>query len=86
MVSARKKIKNTNPNIKGMTKDDLIKCLRVSELKDSQNLVQVFNESFFDKDELTWEEFRQKFEKNDPGFQWLLSPKGIRKKLEENDV
>ena len=86
MISARKKITNTNPAIKAMTKEDLLKCLRVSELKDSQNLLKVFNESFFDKDELTWEEFRAKFEKNEGGFQWLLSPKGIRKKLEENDV
>jgi hypothetical protein len=86
MVSARKKIYKTNPNIKALTKDDLIKCLKVSELKDSQNLVNVFNDSFFDKEEFTWDEFKQKFEDNEEGFQWLLSSKGIRKKLEENDV
>ena len=86
MISARKKISNTNLNIKAMTKDDLIKCLRVSELKDSQNLVKVFNESFFDKNDLTWVEFRQKFEKKEASFQWILSPKGIRNKLEENNV
>ena len=65
MISARKKIDKTNPNINPMTKDDLIKCLRVSELKDSQNLVKVFNESFFDKEELTWEEFKEKFSKDE---------------------
>ena len=86
MISARKKINKTNSNIKALTKDDLIKCLKVSELKDSQNLVKVFNNTFFDKDELTWDEFKAKFENNEGGFQWLLSSKGIRKKLEENDV
>ena len=69
-----------------MTKEDLLKCLRVSELKDSQNLLKVFNETFFDKEEYTWEEFKEKFNKEENGFQWILSPKGIRKKLEENDV
>ena len=86
MISARRKINNTNPNINPMTKEDLLKCLRVSELKDSQNLLKVFNETFFDKEELTWEEFKEKFNKEENGFQWILSPKGIRKKLEENDV
>ena len=86
MISARKKIHKTNSSIKALTKDELIKCLKVSELKDSQNLVKVFNNTFFDKDELTWDEFKAKFDNNEGGFQWLLSPKGIRKKLEENDV
>lgn len=65
--------------------DDLNARLKVSELKDSKNLVKVFNEKFFDKEELSWEEFKEKFKK-DGGFQWLLSAKGIRKLLEENDV
>lgn len=86
MVSARKKISNSNPNIPQMTKEDLIKCLTVSELKDSQNLVKVFNEAFFDKEQLTWEEFKGKFDRTENSFQWLLSPKGIRKKLEENNI
>ena len=59
--------------------------VQVSELKDSQNLVNVFNKSFFDKEAFTWEEYRKKFE-IDNGFQWILSSKGIRKKLEENNV
>ena len=65
--------------------DDLKDRLNVSELKDSKNLVKVFNEKFFDKEELSWEEFKEKFKK-DGGFQWLLSAKGIRKLLEENNV
>ncbi len=69
-----------------MSNSDMIKCLKVSELKDSQNLVKVFNETFFDKEELSWNEFKDKFEDKENGFQWILSPKGIRKKLEEHNV
>ena len=86
MIGARNKISKTNPNISKMSKQDLIKCLTTSELKDSQNLLKVFNESFFDKEELNWEEFKDKFDKKENGFQWILSSKGIRKKLEENNV
>ena len=57
----------------------------ISELKDSQNLVNVFNNTFFDKEALTWEEYRQKFEYPD-GFQWILSSKGIRKNLEDHNI
>jgi len=78
---------NARQKYSKMNNDDLLKCLRVSELKDSQHLVKVFNEKFFDKkEELTWEEFKEKFNKKDEGFQWLLSSKGTRKLLEENNV
>ena len=78
---------NARQKYSKMNNDDLMKCIRVSELKDSQNLVKVFNEKFFDKKkELTWEEFKEKFNKKDEGFQWLLSSKGTRKLLEENNV
>jgi len=78
---------NARQKYSKMNNDDLIKCLRVSESKDSQHLVKVFNEKFFDKkEELTWEEFKEKFNKKDEGFQWLLSSKGTRKLLEENNV
>ena len=86
MISSRRKISSTNHNIPEMTKEDLIKCLGVSELKDCQNLVKVFNESFFDKDSLNWAEFKDKFENKENGFQWILTSRGIRKKLEENNV
>ena len=85
LVSARKKVGIHYPNIPELKREDIIKLVEVSELKDSINLVNVFNNSFFNKEELTWEEFRSKFENID-GFQWILSSKGIRKKLEENNV
>ena len=85
IVSARKKIGSTYANIPELSKEELIKMIQVSELKDSQHLVIVFNNNFFDKDGLTWEEFRNKF--NDMnGFQWILSPKGIRGLLEQNNI
>lgn len=76
---------NAKYKFDGKNTDDLKDRLKVSELKDSKNLVKVFNEKFFDKEELSWEEFKEKFKK-DGGFQWLLSAKGIRKLLEENNV
>lgn len=86
MISARRKISATAPNIPEMSKEDLIKCLGVCELKDCQHLINVFNDSFFDKDSFTWIEFKEKFENKEKGFQWILSSRGIRKKLEENNV
>ncbi len=85
LVSARKKVGVHFEKIPELNREDIIKLVEVSELKDSLNLVNVFNNSFFDKEELTWEEFRNKFENID-GFQWILSSKGTRKKLEENNV
>ena len=86
MVSARRKISATNQSIPEMSKEDLIKCLSVCELKDCQNLVNVFNNNFFEKDSYNWIEFKEKFENKEQGFQWILSSRGIRKKLEENNV
>lgn len=86
MISARRKISSTNHNIPEMTKEELIKCLGVCELKDCQNLVNVFNNTFFNKDSFNWIEFKEKFENKDKGFQWILSSRGIRKKLEENNI
>jgi len=85
LVSARKKVGIHYENIPELTREDIIKLVEVSELKDSNNLVNVFNKNFFNKEELTWEEYRNKFENID-GFQWILSSKGIRKKLEENNI
>ncbi len=86
MVSARRKISATNQNLPEMSKEDLIKCLGVCELKDCQNLVNVFNNTFFEKDSYNWIEFKEKFENKENGFQWILSSCGIRKMQEENDV
>ena len=87
MVSARKKVSNDNSGIPALSKEDLIKMLNVSELKDSQNLVSYFNENFFKKQlYYTWDEFKTLFENKNTGFGWIFSSNGIRKKLEENNV
>ena len=87
MVSARKKASNDNSEIPSLNKEDLVKMLKVSELKDSQNLIKVFNESFFQKKlYYTWDEFKTLFENKNTGFGWIFSSNGIRKKLEENNI
>jgi hypothetical protein len=86
MISARKKASNYNEKIPALNKEDIISMLKVSELKDSQNLLKVFNENFFKKTKYDWNEFKTLFENKETGFGWLLSSNGIRKKLEENDV
>ena len=84
MLSVRKKIIRANKKIPEMKEEDFINCLKVCQLKISQNLLKIFNENFFDKDEFDWNEFKYKFNQKENGFQWILSPKGIRKMLEEN--
>ena len=84
MLSVRKKIIRANKKIPAMKEEDFINCLKVCQLKISQNLLKIFNENFFDKDEFDWNEFKSKFNQKENGFQWILSPKGIRKMLEEN--
>ena len=86
MLSARKRISNSNQNIPIIKKEDLFKCLKVCELKDCENLVKIFNDTFFEKESYNWIEFKRKFENKKEGFQWILSSRGIRQKLEENDV
>ena len=84
MLSVRKKIIRANKKIPEMKEEDFINCLKVCQLKISLNLLKIFNENFFDKDEFDWNEFKNKFNQKENGFQWILSPKGIRKMLEEN--
>lgn len=87
MISARKKSSNYNTEIPALNKEQLVKLLTVSELKDSQNLLQLFNANFFQKKQnYTWDEFKHLFENKSNGFGWIFSSNGIRKKLEENNI
>ena len=87
MISARKKANNQHPDVSELKKDELLDMLKISELKDSQNLLQVFNNNFFQtKTNYTWDEFKTLFEDKSTGFGWIFSSNGIRKKLEENNV
>ena len=63
------------------------KLLNASELKDIQNLLNKFNESFFeDKESLTYDEYKNKFKNKENGFGWIFNSKGIRFMLEKNNV
>ena len=50
LISARNKIGKNFDNIEELQKDELIRLVNCAELKDNQNLVKVFNETFFDKE------------------------------------
>ena len=86
LISARNKIGKNFDTIEELKKDELIKLVNCAELKDNQNLVKVFNDTFFNKEKLTWLEFKQKFQDKENGFGWIFSSQGIRRKLEKHNV
>ena len=87
LISARNKIGKNNENIEELKNDDLNKLVNCAELQENLNLVKVFNDNFFkDKESFNWLEFKQKFEDKENGFGWIFSSKGIRRKLEGNNV
>ena len=86
LISARNKIGSNFNEVEKLSKEDLLKLINVAELKDCQNLVNFFNENFFIKENYNWEDFKGKFEDLENGFGWIFSGKGIRRKLEENNV
>ena len=86
LISARNKIGKNFDTIEELKKDELKKLVNCAELKDNQHLVNVFNQTFFNKEKLTWLEFKQKFQDKENGFGWIFSSQGIRRKLEEHNV
>ena len=54
--------------------------------KNCENLLNYFNQKFFDKESFTWDEFKNKFGYNDNSFSWIFSTKGIRSKLEDKNI
>ena len=86
LICAKKNLSQINPTIPEFSFEDLQKLLKCSELKDCQSLVKYFNINFFfNKQFFVWNEFIQKF-KGDNGFGWIFSTKGIRQKLQENQI
>ena len=57
--------------------------METSELADCEKLLQVFNQSFFDKEQFTYDEFKDKFNDQNNGFGWIFIPQGIRLMLEK---
>ena len=85
LISAKKKLSQINPTIPEFEMDDLKRLLQFSQLQDCEILVKFFNFSFFSQKSFTWNEFKQKF-MGDNGFGWIFSTKGIRQKLQENNI
>ena len=87
LINARYKIGKNNENIEELKNNDLNKLINCAELKDNLNFVKVFNDNFFkDKKSFNWLEFKEKFEDTENRFGWIFSSKGIRRKLEENNI
>jgi hypothetical protein len=86
LISARNKINNPKLSIAQLEKEDLKQLVSFAELKDCENLVKIFNESFFKQEQYNWNEFKKKFENIENGFGWVISSKGIRRKLEQNNI
>lgn len=83
----RLQVDNSHSEILGHVDRDKMKgIIETNEIKDCVELVRVFNESFFDKDAITFNEFKLKFADSNNGFQWLFNPKGIRNQLEIHNV
>ena len=78
-LSSKHKIPKLKENELNMT-------YRISEIKDSENLLKYFNNNFFkDKKSYEYSEFREKFINKDDTYDWIFSPNGIRYKLEHNN-
>ena len=86
LISARNKISNTKLGIEKIKKEDLTKLVSCAELKDCEYLVKIFNDNFFRGKSYEWNEFKNKFEDMENGFGWIISSRGIRRKLEENNI
>jgi hypothetical protein len=69
--------------ITGFALEDLNNIFQIADLKKSEKLLNYFNFYFFDKNVLTWIQFKKKFEDKKNGFGWIFSTKGIREKLQE---
>lgn len=86
VITARSNIFNEQIGIKKLDNEELLNLIKTSELKNCEHLVKIFNESFFKKESYNWNDFKKQFEDADYGFGWILTSKGIRRKLEENAI
>lgn len=90
MITARNKLKNYE-EIGNITKEQLRELMDTSELKDSQNLLQVTNKLLFGEDtsqSLNYSQFKAKFEDNnkETSLAFLLSASGVRYMLTKHNV
>ena len=85
IINTRNNLFDEKKEIKKLEKDELLSLYKIYELNNCQKLVELFNEIFFKKENYNWQDFKNQFEDIDNGFGWVLSSKGIRRKLEENE-
>ena len=90
MASARYKLSKFD-EIGGIEKEKFKELINTSELKDSQNMVQITKKMLFGQDlsvSLNYQNFKDKFELNDKdnSLAFLLSPSGCRYMQQKNNV
>ena len=85
IINTRNNLFDEKKEIKILEKDELLSYYKIYELNNCEKLVEVFNETFFKKENYNWQDFKNQFEDIDNGFGWILSSKGIRRKLEDNE-
>lgn len=87
MLFARNKL-GKNEIIGELQKETMKEILNTCELKDSLNLVEVSCKKIFSGAEtgLGYDSFKYRFSDKDNGIGYLLTPKGVRKHLEINNV
>ena len=86
MVSSRIKLGKRNQKIGPVETDEAKKAVQCSELKDNQEVLKVFKETFFKKNELTFDEVKALFENKKEGFGWMFNSKGVRHMLEKHNI
>ena len=84
ITNTRNNLFDEKKEIKKLEKGELLNLYKIYQLNCCQKLVEKFNDIFFTKENYNWQEFKKHFEDIDNGFGWILSSKGIRRKLEEN--
>jgi len=85
IINSRNNLYDEKKQIKKIEKNELLNLYKIYELSSCQKLVEFFNKTFFKKENYNWQDFKNQFEDIDDGFGWILSSKGIRRKLEENE-
>ncbi len=85
IISARNKVSKSSNVFKPLTNQELKEAINVSELGDCEKLLEFFNDKFFDKESLNYEEFKEKFVDQNNGFGWIFCPQGIRFMLEQHN-
>ncbi len=87
VLFSRNKLGINNSDIPALEKEVMFDLLKTSEAKDSVNLVKVtINKLFGKTNELTYEAYVAMFSREKESMGWLISTKGIRSALEENNV